>query len=493
MAGGKLRAVVELVHRVAAGQQLREEADSLLLERFARHRDEVAFARLLRRHGPMVLAVCRRLLRHSQDAEDAFQATFLVLARRAGSIGRPQQLAGWLHGVATRTARKARVLAARRRALERPLGNMDCPAPAGPPSLGFGSVLDEEIGRLPEKYRTAVVLCYLQGKTTAEAGQEMRCPRGTVLSRLAWARQRLRVRLSRRGVALSAALTALLAEGGRAAAAAVLTEPTLSAALAFMTQPITAAAAATPAAALARGVLRSMMLSKTVVLSGLLLTLAALPVGLCGWQGPGAGAAPTSSLAAEVRFGPANRDFEERADEPENAARDWVALSSRESKAAPALAVHLAGADGKPKTFRAAADAMVISYLADRQWGHLPWLALDLADHNRTLLRFDPKLDGKVAKAELVLHFAEVGEHPTPARPFDVAIHEIKEAWDEATVKWDNQPAFEDKPAATVRIDPKAKEVRLDVTRLVQRLADKAAPGHGWLLKVAKPLEDQNP
>src|SRR5262249_12014361 len=187
------------------------------LRRYATLRDEAAFALLVRRHGPMVLAVCRRVLGRSHDVEDAFQATFLVLARRAASLARPGRRAHWLYGVAARTAPTAPSVAARRRAREKPLDGLEFPKPADPALPGLAAVLDEEISRLPAKYRSAFILCYLQGKTTAEAGQELHCPRGTVLSRLAWARERLRGRLTRRGVGLTGvALAAALTEAARA-------------------------------------------------------------------------------------------------------------------------------------------------------------------------------------------------------------------------------------------------------------------------------------
>jgi RNA polymerase sigma factor (sigma-70 family) len=197
-----------------------DATDELLLRRFAAGRDEAAFTALLQRHGPLVLGVCRRVLGDAHDAEDAFQATFLVLARQAATGFRPRALAGWLHGVACRTALRARKQAAKRRARERQAARTAaCEPSAEVLWADVRRVLDEEIGGLPEKYRAPFVLCYLQGKTNVEAAEELGCPRGTVLSRLATARERLRARLERRGITLSvAALMALLAEELAAAA-----------------------------------------------------------------------------------------------------------------------------------------------------------------------------------------------------------------------------------------------------------------------------------
>jgi RNA polymerase sigma-70 factor (ECF subfamily) len=215
-----------------------------------------------------VLGVCRRVLRDAHDAEDAFQAAFLVLVHKAASIGRPEQLGPWLHGVAYRTAARARH-AARRRAREREAAAM----PDGDPAIEvvwreLRQVLDEELGRLAHKYRVPLVLFYLEGKTTEEVARLLGCPKGTVLSRLARGRDRLRDRLVCRGVAVSVwTLVMLLAE--KAAPAAVpsaLAEGAIKAAA--LTAAGKAANSAIPAtvAALTKGVLRSMFLSKLKVL-----------------------------------------------------------------------------------------------------------------------------------------------------------------------------------------------------------------------------------
>src|SRR5436305_9760317 len=155
-----------------------EAPDEDLLARFAAGRDQAAFAALVRRHGPMVLGVCARVLGDSPAAEDAFQAAFIVLARRAGALSRPGLLANWLYGVAYRTALKVRAAAARRRAAER-----QSRPPAGTDPLDelmrrdLRLVLDDELSRLPEKYRVPLVLCYLDGHTHAEVARRLGCPR----------------------------------------------------------------------------------------------------------------------------------------------------------------------------------------------------------------------------------------------------------------------------------------------------------------------------
>src|SRR5262245_1755102 len=217
-----------------------EVDDSQLLALFTAQRGEsaeVAFSVLVHRHGPMVLRVCRQILDDRHTAEDAFQATFLILARRAGSIGQPQLLGNWLYGVALRTAREARVRDDRRRRREstapfeergEPISDVAEPD-AQVISREQFEALHDEVSRLPERDRAPVVLCELEGLTYQEAAIRLRCPVGTIGVRLRRARQRLRVRLARRGLAPSAALLGAVL-GTRTATAwvpAVLAEATI--------------------------------------------------------------------------------------------------------------------------------------------------------------------------------------------------------------------------------------------------------------------------
>jgi RNA polymerase sigma factor (sigma-70 family) len=265
-----------------------EPTDERLLHDYVTGQDAAAFAAIVRRHGAMVLGVCRRVLHHEHDAEDAFQATFVVLLHKARSLTRPKLLGNWLYGVAYRTALKARLAAVRRRQRERPIVN-EPPAKTANEAVwnDLRPILDDELHRLPEKYRAPVVLCYLEGQTTQEAARTLGCPKGTVLSRLARARQQLRGRFSRRGLALSTGVLATLlsrtasSEGGVPAALLQSSVPNLGLATPERIAPRVSASAAD----LAQQILRSMLLKRLQSAAVLLLaTLAGICVAVSGYR-----------------------------------------------------------------------------------------------------------------------------------------------------------------------------------------------------------------
>jgi RNA polymerase sigma factor (sigma-70 family) len=273
MATAQVGTLLRHIERLAAHGGAPQRTDRQLLEDFAAAGDEAAFAALVARHGPMVLRVCRRVLRHEQDAEDAFQAAFLVLARSVASIRERGALASFLHGVAYRTALKVRRSAARRRDHEARLRDRAPAAAASPRWDDVQAALDEEVQRLPEAYRSAFVLCALEGKSAAEAAALLGCERGTVSSRLTRARLRLRQRLARRGIKLSAVLAALaVAEAAtNAGVPAGLARVTArSGALVAAGSP-PAAVAPSHVAALAAGVTWAMSTSKVKVATAVLL------------------------------------------------------------------------------------------------------------------------------------------------------------------------------------------------------------------------------
>jgi RNA polymerase sigma factor (sigma-70 family) len=193
MTRAPLDTVIRHLHKLVGGEQGGGLSDADLLRRFLDSRDEAAFEVLVWRHGTMVLNVCRRILACEQDIEDAFQATFLALVREARSISQANAVAGWLYKVAYRVA--LRIKARLERLPASVGGGIDLLAAGAADDAGWHDlrpVLDEEVNRLPEKYRLPVILCYLEGKTNEEAAQQLHCPRGTIATRLAWARGRLR-------------------------------------------------------------------------------------------------------------------------------------------------------------------------------------------------------------------------------------------------------------------------------------------------------------
>jgi RNA polymerase sigma factor (sigma-70 family) len=205
MAGGHIGGALRRLRGLPGAEGAGGPTDGELLRRFVEAHDETAFEALLRRHGPMVLGVCRRLLTGTHDVDDAFQATFLILLRKAHLIGDGERVGNWLYGVAYRVAVRARDQAARRRARQRMLTDLPAEEAQGPGAdPEVRALLDEEVMRLPGRYREAVVCCYLQGRTQEEAARLLGWPKGTVATRLNRARALLRRRLVRRGLTLSA-------------------------------------------------------------------------------------------------------------------------------------------------------------------------------------------------------------------------------------------------------------------------------------------------
>jgi RNA polymerase sigma factor (sigma-70 family) len=311
MADATIHGALRHLHAWRQTQALAEAPDAELLERFADRNEEAAFAALLRRHGPMVLGVSRRILQRYQDAEDVFQATFLILARKAAAVRKRESVGSFLHGVAHRLAVRARAQGVRRQARERQAADMHGKRTNVEAAWQeVQSALDAALEELPEKYRTALVLCYLEGKTHAEAADLLGCPLATVRTRVARGRKLLRQRLTAHGLNLSAAALAalLLASASPAVPPAALAGATLKAALPFAAGQAAGTLCSAAVAGLVEGGLKAMSVGKTkgmlvlLLTAGVLAGAAALGHGvLATGQPPGEGdrrAAPGDKPAA---------------------------------------------------------------------------------------------------------------------------------------------------------------------------------------------------
>ncbi|VTR94921.1 sigma-70 family rna polymerase sigma factor : RNA polymerase sigma factor, sigma-70 family OS=Singulisphaera acidiphila (strain ATCC BAA-1392 / DSM 18658 / VKM B-2454 / MOB10) GN=Sinac_2497 PE=4 SV=1: Sigma70_r2: Sigma70_r4_2: MORN_2: MORN_2: MORN_2 [Gemmata massiliana] len=365
------RAADPLLQSVRALVAGRGESDQELLDRFVRQHDEAAFATLVERHGPMVLGVCRRGLRDEHAAEDTFQATFLVLARNAGSIHERRALSSWLHGVALRLVRRARVTFAR---AQRDKARIAPEAPREPAVEASWSevrqILDDELKRLPENYRLPLVLCALEGRSREEAAAEMGCTPSQLKGLLERGRERLRARLIRRGLAPSSIGALLLTEE----ALAVPVPPLLAIATRRITRGLSATTHPTDCelplpvrSLIARGL--SMIGAKRL---GLVLVFAvvATAVGLSGFDRPETAPAPHAVADRSQKSAPATNKRTDLLDDEAAVAAHIKALhdpdSTTREKAATALrrivakypsgTVYLPSKDGGEAEWKAKVD-----------------------------------------------------------------------------------------------------------------------------------------
>ena len=298
MAAGDVDILMQRLRSLVAAPWTKELSDGQLLELFAATHDQVAFEALMRRHGRLVHGACRRLLGPGPDADDAYQAAFLVLARKAASIRRQTSVASWLYGVAHRVSRDLKAKIARRTRHEHGGGEGDLASiaeakamssdPAQQASLReLAAILDGEVQRLPKRNREALVLCHLEGFSAAEAAKQLGCPLPTLKSRLERARELIRGRLVRCGITLSAASLAVVfsEQAARAMVPAKLAHATLKAAVAFAGKAAAGSVGSAQAVALANGVLKMMVTTKisvacvAVVLTGVLTWAAAVMPG----------------------------------------------------------------------------------------------------------------------------------------------------------------------------------------------------------------------
>jgi RNA polymerase sigma factor (sigma-70 family) len=278
MANRKTSQVIQHLRRAVLLRDGAGMTDGQLLDCFLSQRDDAAFAALVRRHGPMVWGVCRRVLPNYHDAEDAFQATFLVLVRKAATVEPREMVANWLYGVAYQTALKARSVAARRKERERQVVEMPEPAVEEQEVWhDLHPLLDQELSRLPDKYRVPIVLCDLEGKTRKEAARQLGWPEGTVAGRLATARKMLARRLTQRGITLSGGMLAVLFSQKVASAGvptSVASSTIKAASLLGAGQAAATGVISAKVATLTEGVLKTMFLNKLKTVVMLLLVLA---------------------------------------------------------------------------------------------------------------------------------------------------------------------------------------------------------------------------
>jgi RNA polymerase sigma factor (sigma-70 family) len=321
LAASQLRTVIHHLRKNVLADSAAALTDGQLLEAFINRKDEAAFEALVRRHGPMVLGVCRRILRDHHDADDAFQATFLVLVRKAASVKPREMVGNFLYGVARTTAQRARIGAARRAVRERQVAVLPEREAAEPDDLWqeLQPLLDQELGRLPEKYRVPILLCDLGGKSIKQAAHQLRWPQGTLAGRLARARALLAKRLSRYGVLTSgAALAPALAQKALASLPPSLVAATPRAASRWAGNMAATGLISPQVAGLTEGVLRMMVVNKFKTIA-MVLMIAAL-VGGAGLfyrtqaAEPATNAPPATALLEDA---PAN-DATEEAPQPSN-------------------------------------------------------------------------------------------------------------------------------------------------------------------------------
>jgi RNA polymerase sigma factor (sigma-70 family) len=318
MATGQQNGVIRCLRRIVLLQDGERMTDGQLLDCFLAERDEAAFEVLVRRHGAMVQGVCRRVLHNPHDAEDAFQATFLVLVRKAASIKRREQLSNWLYGAAYRAALEAKA----RRPRERQVSPMPEPeTPVAELWHDLRPLLDLELSRLPDKYRSAIVLCDLEGRTRKEAARRLGVAEGTLSGRLTTARRRLARRLARHGLMVTGCgLATVLSQNASAAcvpaslvAATVQAAPAAAAGLTAATGLISV-----KVAALTQGVLKAMLMTKLKSLTAVVLAIALIS--------GGAGLITYRSMAAEQKAGKEEAKPKAAAEKEEKPKTDKEAL-----------------------------------------------------------------------------------------------------------------------------------------------------------------------
>jgi RNA polymerase sigma factor (sigma-70 family) len=475
---GALVAMRTLVHAGALGGI----SDAQLLEHFLGqpgHAAELAFETLLRRHGPMVLRLCRRVLDDPHGAQDAFQATFLVLARKARSISDPEQLGNWLHGVAYRTAMKARTGASRRRRHERKAAARASEAVSEDRAgRDLTPLLREEVDRLPERYRAPVVFCHLQGMSYASAAQLLGVTEGALRGRLVRGRSLLRDRLERRGV--SAGLW-LLAPGPAAEKITTIEAGLLRSTVEACTRLARAGTfAAGPVSiqgiSLTKEVLKTMLVSRSTIMLGCLLGFSTLALG--------------ARVAFQNSSPAADRPAPRVASAGRISVQDSLALvgqaSPRQARARDRTDEALAKLVGARivGTSPISKDCMVLSYLPD--WSHGQVDNLGVANNDggvRTLVDWGPLPPPDSATSQRRYLLALFSRQTNAAgKVGSILAFEISEDWPERT-SWKTQPEYAVEPAARYEFVSGEGWKLFDITPLVHDQAEAGRKRHGVMLR----------
>ena len=468
--------------------------DTQLLEQFVSGDEEsaaLAFEAIVERHGPMVLRVCRTVLHDVHAAEDAFQATFLVLARKARRLGASELLGNWLYGVAARTSRKAKSLAVRRRIRDRRAATSLVVAVQEPPhdrsQADLVRVLHEEIDRLPHSYRTAIVVCYLEGLSQAQAAHELRVTESTVRGRLARARQLLSRRLIRRGVAPSVGLAALSDPADAAwRLPGAIAHATTQAVLSFVNRSKASPGVVSATAHVtANGVLFAMWFSplKTIAITGMALGL------LCAGSSPVDQRPPAADFQLEqpqvdgesentiapAESAPAGSPNPVEAQVKGQKQTQSVTVDPDLVKSAPGSIV---------RAMPVSKDCMVLAYLPDWNFGNVDNIGIGNNDGGvRTLLDWPVIPPDEAVSPErqflIALYSRKTISHP-PASTINA--YEILSEWPERT-SWKTQPRYDKKPAATSRFEPGDGWKLFDVTSLIRARAKAGQDGQGVVLR----------
>jgi RNA polymerase sigma factor (sigma-70 family) len=473
--------------------------DPQLLEVFLGENDQsaaLAFEAIVDRHGPMVLRTCRTVLRDLHAAEDAFQATFLILARKAQAIGSRELLGSWLHGVAVRTARKARSLAARQRLRERESAPLRAGAVDGSRHDGLDDdlcrILHEEIDRLPQSYRSAIAACYLEGKSHSEAAAQLCLSESTIRGRLARARRLLDRRLTRRDASPAGAFIALAASqlcgDGLPRGTA---QSTARAALMFLNRCQAAhGAVSLRARALANGELFAMWTYRLKTALAVIIALGTLATGGALLTLPTARAQPqqnsdtipqeglsadqgTSAIAYAAPTYP-NRLAQEFKD---------GATQGESAKVDPDLAKLATGSI--VRTIPVSKDSMILSYLPDWNHGEVDNIGFGNNDGgNRMLIDWSTGIRADEANLPDHRFLIAVYSRETISNPPAGPIHafEITEDWPER-VSWTSRPSYDPEPVATYRFEPGTGWKLFDITPLLQAQAKAGRKSHGVLFR----------